>query len=114
MVRSIVVDETVVHWIEIEPRAPGDHHQSPVFRQGGTLHLTAVVTKLLEVASGLQGVWPGLTALPGLTPARSIGRAALWSHRDRKAIGTDAGQAAVAPLLSGAGALASIREAAFG
>lgn len=52
MVRSIVVGASVVHWIETEPRGPGDRQHSLVFTQGGTLHLTAVVTRLLEWPPG--------------------------------------------------------------
>ena len=68
-----------------------------------------------EVAAGLRGVWPEPSALPGLLPQGTIRRAALWSHRKRKATATDAadaGKAGVSSVLSGSGALAAIREAA--
>ena len=115
MVRSIVVGASVVHWIETEPGGPDGGHRSLVFSQGGTLNLTATVTRLLEVAAGEQGVWPEPAALPGLLPQGTIGRAVLWSHRKRKAAATDAADAgrATAPCVSsGAGALAAIRKAA--
>ena len=117
MVRSIVVGALVVYLIETEPRGPRESHHSLVFSQGGTLHLTAVVTRLLEVAAERQCVWPEPAALPGLLPAGSIGYAALWRHRNRKAGATDAAdaeQAVTALFLSSAGALAAIRKAASG
>lgn len=49
MVRSIVVGASVVHWIETKPRGPG---QCP--EQGA--YLTTVVTGLVELAAGAQGV----------------------------------------------------------
>ena len=117
MVRSIVVGASVVHWIETEPRGPGDRQHSLVFTQSGTLHLTAVVTRLLEVAAGRRGVWPEPAELPGLLTGGNIRRSALWRHRNRKAVAPGAAtaeQAAAALLFSPAGALAAIREAASG
>ena len=117
MVRSIVIGASVVHWIETEPRGSDESHRSLVFSQGATLHLTATVTRLLDVAAGEQGVWPEPSVLPGHLPEGGIGRATLWRHRKRKAAATDAadsGQAAAASHFSGAGALAAIREVASG
>ena len=65
MVRSIVVVGSVVHWIETEPRGPGDHH-SLVFSQDGAAHLTTVVMGLLKLAAEKRGAWPDPAALPGL------------------------------------------------
>jgi len=85
MVRSIVVGEAVVHWIETEPRGPGDRQHSLVFTQDGDSHLTTVVTGLLKLAAEKRDVWPDPAALPGLKRPEGrtgVRRAAVWRHTE--------------------------------
>lgn len=115
MIRSIVVGASVVHWIETEPRGDRDYHQSLVFSRGGTLHLTAVVTRLLRMASEQRGVWrdPAAIAAPS-DPEGGVGvaRAALWDHKRAGATAAAVGGAASDAFYKRAVAPAAVREAA--
>ena len=83
MVRSVVLDGRVVHWVEIEQRTPSESSLSLAFAESGAVRLTLLLCRLLKVAAQERGVWPDPADLPGSATVDGVvgvRAAAKWRH----------------------------------
>lgn len=83
MVRSVVVDGSVVYWVETEQRTPSDAYMSLIFAESGAGRLNHVVGRLLEIAAARRGVWPDSAELCSrmvVDGVPGIAAAVTWKH----------------------------------